>query len=104
MSTSPKTVDGIFVTRPGLSLNVVPYEGAQAEFFGLEGHMTIKELTMTVSGPVVKEHDEMLLVDNEDDTATWYDKALLWGRVDTPRGIVTFNCHRTAAVRNVKLK
>jgi hypothetical protein len=69
------------------------------------GKQEIKQLTVEVSGPMIKETDEMMLVDNGDDTATWYETALCAGIVKNPRtGAVTFICTRNAAVRNVRLK
>ena len=57
-----------------------------------------------ISGTLVKETDEMVLVCNGDGTATWYAKALLQNikRQEYSQKI-TFTCNRNAKVRNVRL-
>lgn len=68
------------------------------------GKQQIKQLTLEISGPMIKETDEMVLVDNGDHTATWYDKALIQNEHRAVSGKITFICTRAAAVRNVRLK
>jgi hypothetical protein len=69
------------------------------------GKQDIKAVTMDISGVLIKQNPEMMLVDNGDATATWYEKALCSGVVRNPyTGVVSFTCTRNAAVRNVRLK
>ena len=65
----------------------------------------IKELTKEYSGKFVKENELEILLDNEDGTGTWYQKALIEGLHHNPMtDVVTFRGTKLSAIRNVRLK
>lgn len=67
--------------------------------------VTIKELTKEYSGRFVKENELEILLDNEDGTGTWYQKALIEGVHRNPMtDRVTFRGTKLSAIRNVRLK
>ena len=68
------------------------------------GNLRVKELIRDFSGPLVKENEEMILIDNSDGTATWFDKALIQGVHRNPHtGVVSFTGTDLCAVRNVRM-